>query len=280
MKDIILLVDDEAHIRQDLGDNLSDNGYGVYRAASIEEAKEIILTKKIDLAIVDLKIDYNDEFSGVHVVNYIKRMRPKAKAIVLSAYPLNEEIISYFEVGIDGYVRKGSHENYIDAVLNKVKELESTPRKKKCFVIMPFSTSITCKEQEWTEIFETVIKPAIEKSGFDFICIRSQALIGNIIESIFDELNSADLVVADLTDRNPNVFYELGVRHVLRDHTILISQNLDDIPFDLRSYAILTYNWKIKEDRKKFSKHIKLIIQHIESNPEKAASPIRKYLKI
>jgi hypothetical protein len=145
---------------------------------------------------------------------------------------------------------------------------------------MPFSSSKSCKEAEWTEIFNEQIKPAVESAGFGYKCHRSQALHGNIIEAVLDDLNCADIVIADLTDRNPNVFYELGVRHALRGGTILISQNMDDIPFDLRPYAIQVYDWKLSEHKRQFKERIKEIIGLIEKHPEKASSPIRKYLNL
>jgi ActR/RegA family two-component response regulator len=280
MKKVVLLLDDEENIKRDLGGYLLSNGYGVHKASSIEEAKKIILSESIDYAIVDLKIDYETEFGGAQIVNFVKRIHPKAKAIILSAYSLDEEIKSKFDVEIDGYVAKGGQDNYILAVFGKLKELESQPENKTCFVIMPFSTSKSCKEEEWTEIFNEQIKPAVEEAGFGYKCYRSQALFGNIIENILDDLNRADMVIADLTDRNPNVFYELGVRQVLRGATVLIAQHIDDIPFDLRPYAIQVYDWRLSGGKRQFKERIKEIIATFECHPEKASSPIRKYLNL
>ena len=78
-----------------------------------------------------------------------------------------------------------------------------------CFVIMPFSTTESCTEDEWTQIFEQVLKPAVESVGLDYICRRSVATRGNIVGAIVRDLNDSHVVIADLTDRNPNVFYEL-----------------------------------------------------------------------
>lgn len=280
MKQVVLLVDDEAHIRRDLGDRLRKCGYNIHVVEDAEKAKKVILSEKLDCAIVDLKIDWPSEFGGAEIVNFLKRNQPKARALVLSAYPLDENIRSKFEVEVDGYVEKGGLENYIEAVVARLAEFEDRIPPKKCFVIMPFSTSKSCNEEEWNQIFKTVIRPAVEKAGFGYVCERSAARMGNIIEDILDHLNRADIVIADMTDRNPNVFYELGVRHALRNATILIAQNLDDIPFDLRPYAAHTYNWKLDSDKKLFMKRIKEIISFIESEPIKSESPVRKYLKL
>src|SRR5208337_2508242 len=248
-KQIVLLLDDEEHIRKDLGKYLEKNGYAVFRASSVEEAQKIILSEKIDFAIVDLQIDYKSgEYGGAQIANYVKRIHPTSKTIILSAHPSTPEIMSKINTFVDGYITKGGQDNYIRSVLNKMKEFIYLQVRKRCFVIMPFSSSKTCTEEEWTYIFDSIIKPFVEEAGFNYECIRSQPVIGNIIEDILDELNKADLVIADLTDRNPNVFYELGVRNALRNATILISQNREDVPFDLIPYATFVYGWKIDKD--------------------------------
>ena len=91
-----------------------------------------------------------------------------------------------------------------------------------CFVIMPFSATDSCTEEQWTEIFEEVFKPCIEGAGLDYECKRSQATRGNLIAAIVRDLNDSYVVIADLTDRNSNVFYELGVRHSLKNRTIML----------------------------------------------------------
>lgn len=274
----ILLLDDEAHIRRDLGNYLQENGFAVHKASTIEEAKKIIISENLEYAIVDLQVDYEHDYSGTQVVNFIKRNKPRTKVIILSAYSIDEIISSKLQLGYDGYLLKGDQENYIHAVFNKIIELEALNPKKLCFVIMPFSDTNTCSKKEWTEIFNHLIKPAVEESGFNFECKKSEALSGNIIEQILDDLNRADLVIADLTDRNPNVFYELGVRHALRNATILITQNIEHIPFDLRPYSTQLYLWKLTEDKQQFKARIKEIIEFMNMNPNKSISPVIKYL--
>ncbi len=286
MKGVVLLLDDEENILRDVGHYLATRDYDVHTASSIEEAKKIILSEKINYAIIDLRIEnkegtnYKTEFEGIQIVNFVKKIQPRAKVIVLSAYPLDDDINSKFEVEIDGYMAKGGPGNYILSLLGKIAEFERMHGIKTCFVIMPISDSKSCREAEWTEIFNNVIKPAVEGAGYNYQCKRSEALFGNIIENILDELNRADIVIADLTDRNPNVFYELGVRHALRGATILIAQSLNDIPFDLRPYATQVYDWKITAGRDRFKERIKEIIQLIESQPAKASSPVREYLQL
>ena len=274
----VLLLDDENHIRVNLGNILLDHGYTVFRAATRDEAKKVVLSEHIDFAVVDLIIDYESDYGGIDIINYIKRVQPKTKTIIYSAYKLDSKAKSSLEFEVEGYIDKGGVENSMRAVINKLHMLSDTSLEKNCFVIMPFSDTETCSEDEWTEIFFNLIKPAVENAGLNYKCIRSEALIGSIIENILSDLNRADVVIADLTDRNPNVFYELGVRQSIRDSTILITQNINDIPFDLRHQATQVYNWKLAKNRSEFEVALKKILLLIESDPEKAKSPIRKYL--
>lgn len=147
-----------------------------------------------------------------------------------------------------------------------------------CFVIMPFSTTASCTKEEWTLIYEALFKPAIEGAGLDYECRRSVATRGNIVVSILQELKDAYVVLADLSDHNVNVFYELGVRHSLKDRTILVAQNEDDIPFDLRAYAYHIYDWRTEEGKEALANRITKLLSEIDSNPDRPDNPISDFL--
>jgi len=144
---------------------------------------------------------------------------------------------------------------------------------------MPFTTTISCREEEWTHIFENIIKPSVINSGLDFSCKRAKATRGNVVRDIVNDLYQSYVVIADLTDRNPNVFYELGVRHALTERTILIAQKEEDIPSDLKSYAYHIYEWKTDEGKKRFALKMKELLLDIEQKPEKPDSPVSDFLK-
>lgn len=274
----ILVLDDRENIRRDLGKRLTQRGYTTTIVSTVDEAKRVIKSQEVDFAIVDLKVDYQSEFGGIEVVNFLKRHQPLAKAIVLSAYEIGDDIRSQLKAVLDGNVYKGGTNNYILEVLDELDRLSAEKKVRSCFVIMPFSNSASCSEAEWTDIFENTIRPAVEKSGLDYKCARSEAIAGNIIDNIIDDLNRADLVIADLTDRNANVFYELGVRHSLRDSTVLITQDISSTPFDLRPYAMLQYDWKTKRGRDEFRKQMKKVLTSIDEGRANSLSPVRKYL--
>ena len=148
-----------------------------------------------------------------------------------------------------------------------------------CFVIMPFSSTESCSKEEWDRIFSRILRPAIEEAGLGYECRRSEATRGNIIAAIMQDLRSAHVVLADLTDRNANVFYELGVRHALTDRTLLLAQNGADIPFDLRPYAFHVYDWRSEEGIDELTRTIRGLLADIDATPHRPDNPVSDFLK-
>lgn len=97
-----------------------------------------------------------------------------------------------------------------------------------CFVIMPF-------EEDWSDrVYNQLIKEYIEQS-LGIQCVRADNLHGPIImEDIWVKINQSAFVVADVTGKNPNVMYELGIVHSIGKPSILITQDTGEIPFDTK----------------------------------------------
>src|SRR5659263_257957 len=110
------------------------------------------------------------------------------------------------------------------------------------FVAMPFGIK---EGIDFNRVYTDFIKPALEKEGFEVFRADEEQRAGNIRTDMFQELLLADLIVADLSIDNPNVWYELGVRHALRARGIIhIKCKRDYMPFDVYSDRALTYNIK------------------------------------
>jgi len=127
MKKSVLIVDDEEHIRNHLGEFLEEDGYMVYTASTIENAKQEIQNKELHYAIIDLKLDNPSEYGGIEVYKCVKENKPDVIPIILSAY-FNEHVkeeLKKEEKDIEPhYIFKGGEQNYILAVLDKLEELE------------------------------------------------------------------------------------------------------------------------------------------------------------
>jgi hypothetical protein len=105
-----------------------------------------------------------------------------------------------------------------------------------CFVMQPFSAP-------YGNYYEKIFKPAIEKTGLH--AVRADAEIfatGKIIDQVWRGINDAKVLVAELTTRNANVFYELGLAHALHKPVVLVSSNETDVPFDLHHIRVIYYD--------------------------------------
>ena len=65
---------------------------------------------------------------------------------------------------------------------------------------------------------------------------------GKIMDQVWSGINNAKVLVAELTKRNPNVFYELGLAHALKKPVVLVSSNEEDVPFDLKHIRVIYYD--------------------------------------
>ncbi|MGA7934200.1 MAG: hypothetical protein WCA35_11685 [Kovacikia sp.] len=102
---------------------------------------------------------------------------------------------------------------------------DSSSASKKCFVIMPFGIKENVNGEiiDFDEIYNCLIKPTIE--ALNIKCIRCDEIAetGWIHSKMFEHIYESELAVVDITSLNPNVFYELGIRHALvKAVTVLI----------------------------------------------------------
>jgi hypothetical protein len=113
------------------------------------------------------------------------------------------------------------------------------------FVVMPFGRK-QGPDGRWIDfnsIYQNLIKPAIEEAGFESFRADEEAASGDILADMFQELLLADLVVADLSIDNANVFYELGIRHALRRRgSVHIQAGRSYMPFDIFNVRTLVYH--------------------------------------
>ena len=147
----------------------------------------------------------------------------------------------------------------------------SESNKKKCFVIMPFSKTSRFPEIFWSQHYK-YLKELIEKTD-KFEVFRSEPLRGSIPQSIIINLSNVDVVIADLTDYNPNVFWELGVRHSFKNCTITIAEEKTKIPFNISSNGVLYYHsdYSLNKD---FDKKFHDALNDCYDHPELIDSPV------
>jgi hypothetical protein len=130
------------------------------------------------------------------------------------------------------------------------------------FVLMPFAP-------EFTEIYQQGIKKAWEELGFR--CLRSDEDIHThdiMCRAICQNIQRARFIVADMTGRNPNVFYELGLAHAFGKPVILVTQRAKDVPFDLKAILYIDYGGDINKLNQELTKMAEgLLAGKVASSP-------------
>jgi hypothetical protein len=112
--------------------------------------------------------------------------------------------------------------------------LDFVAHRKSCFVLMPF-------EKRFKRLYTGRIKPIL--TNRKWVCNISEEIHEGreVISIIWEQILRADLIIADLSGRNPNVFYELGYAHALGKRALLLTQEINDVPFDLRHRQLVEY---------------------------------------
>ena len=106
------------------------------------------------------------------------------------------------------------------------------------FVIMPFG-------EHFNDLYTLGIKAAIEAVGADCERVDEQIFTESILQRVYHQIARADIVVAEVSEPNRNVFYEVGYSHALGKTTILVKREAVDIPFDLKDYPHVIYGESI-----------------------------------
>jgi hypothetical protein len=154
---------------------------------------------------------------------------------------------------------------------NALERITMPNNPKRCFVLMPFSkTTSFHTEGYWNNHYENFLKPLINScSGVE--AFRSVPIRQDILRQIINDLVFSPIVVADLTDSNPNVYWELGVRLSFRHGTVTIANEGFEIPFDIKTKGVLFYSSESNR-RDYFQKKFKEAINDCLSNPERPDS--------
>lgn len=141
---------------------------------------------------------------------------------------------------------------------------------KKCFVLMPFS-------EQYREIYSEIYKPVCSELGLECWRVDEISRPGSITKDIVEGIIDADVIIADLTTKNPNVFYELGIAHSVGNKTIMVAQSISDVPFDIANYRVLIYEQSISGS-KKFKSSLTSAIQELQKALDQTNNPLQEAL--
>jgi hypothetical protein len=112
--------------------------------------------------------------------------------------------------------------------------LPSAGAPRHCFVLMPYGP-------QWSRAVADGISRAARGVRYTYSIAKDVASTGGVMQQVWESIRKADAVVADLTGNNPNVLYETGIAHALGKDVVLITQNINELPFDLRALRCIEY---------------------------------------
>lgn len=148
-------------------------------------------------------------------------------------------------------------------------------RKPYLFVLMPFSG-------EFRDTYESGIKLACEAVGVTCERVDEQSFDETILQRVYDQIRKADAIVADMSGRNPNVFYEVGFAHAVRKRVILLTRVADDIPFDLKQHPHIVYEGKSFVLREQLTKKLKWCFEEpmLDTESQSSRPIVRRITRI
>ena len=143
-----------------------------------------------------------------------------------------------------------------------------------CFVISPIGEPGSDIRKRSDQVLKYIIRPAVESCGYKVVRADEMAEPGIITNQIIRHVVDDPLVIADLTGQNPNVFYELAIRHATRKPLIQIINKVEDIPFDVGSMRTIEVDHRDLDSVEEAKAEIERQIQHLEANLTSLENPI------
>lgn len=152
-----------------------------------------------------------------------------------------------------------------------------------CFYIAPIGASDSIERRHSDLFLESIVAPAIENFGFKVIRADQIGQAGMITNQIIDYIMKSELVVCDLSFHNPNVFYELSLRHVTKKPTIHIIRKCDNIPFDINDFRTIEIDdtdiYTLIPALETYKSQINQQVRQMLDTPESIDNPILSYLE-
>lgn len=132
-----------------------------------------------------------------------------------------------------------------------------------CFVMMPFG--------DWFDrYYQEIYIPAIREAGFEAVRADELFSTGTVVEQIWEQVKKAKVLLADLTGRNANVFYELGLAHAAKKPVVFTAPTRDDVPFDLRHLRVIEYETREPEWADKLRRNVTEYLKNTLKDPTKS----------
>ncbi|EHZ6871898.1 hypothetical protein K6N86_001586 [Providencia rettgeri] len=154
-------------------------------------------------------------------------------------------------------------------------------KEKTCFIIMPIADHPDYEKGHFKRVYDYLIKPACEAAGYKAIRADDSKASHLIMFDILKSIVECDMAICDLTTKNANVFYELGLRQAFNKKTILITDGKEKAPFDIAGFRYVQYSSTLRIDETTTDiNNIKNMLNETKNAPESDVNSIVKLLEM
>ena len=153
-----------------------------------------------------------------------------------------------------------------------------------CFYITPIGSEDSEQRKHADLFFGSIVEPALEGFGVNLVRADKITKPGLINNQIIEYIIKSKLVIADLSYHNPNVFYELAIRHMCRKPIVQIKRAVDSIPFDLQQFRTISIDttniYSLVPKLETYKSEIATQIRSALENPDSVDNPLTQNKKI
>lgn len=156
----------------------------------------------------------------------------------------------------------------------------ASDRDKRCFVICPLGNAGSDTRRRSDQVVKHIICKAVGPLGYDVSTAIQIAQPGLITRQVIQRVLDDDLVVADLTDWNPNVFYELAIRHAVRKPLVQLIASGEDLPFDIANMRTIKFDHQDLDSADQACTELAKQVKHLEKNPGDLDTPVSEAIDL
>lgn len=152
---------------------------------------------------------------------------------------------------------------------------------KKIFFVTPIGDSNSTERRDADFVMNTFIAPVAEELNYEVLRADLIQTVTDISDSILEQLDNSDIVIADITNANPNVMFELGYRFSNKKPYLILTQSLSEIPFDIKGIRALEYTViapKIDDFRLRLKQMIKVVEDSAQNSNDNSYNDIGEKL--
>jgi CheY-like chemotaxis protein len=244
MKTTILVIDDEREFLTQCAAAIRSAGYECDPCDSAEDAYDRFQGRLYDGIVCDVLIPFRGmREGGLLLAREFSSKYPTSCMVLVSQFVTAKWVNQFAGHANHAFVEK-------NATAIEVGRIAKT---KFAFVCMPF-------EREFDNLYDAGIRPVLQECGFRSVRADEVEHNRGILEVVYGQIASAHVVVAEMTGRNPNVYYEAGYAHALGKDVVLLTQRVDDLPFDLRGLNHVVYEGRISLLKEKLAHRLRAML--------------------